>query len=64
VAEPVPSELVRRQADVQEIECPPCGQRYLQQELSTFAAHANGGPQSAEMPAYPGGHAATRGCAA
>jgi putative FmdB family regulatory protein len=34
--------LVRRAEDVPGIECPSCGQKHLQQELSTFAAHANG----------------------
>ena len=34
--------LVRRAADVPELECPSCGQKHLKQELSTFAAHANG----------------------
>ena len=45
--------LVRRAADASAMECPSCGQKHLQQELSTFAAHANGAPKSAEMPAVP-----------
>jgi len=34
--------LVRRSNGAPEIECPSCGQKHLKQELSTFAAHANG----------------------
>ena len=45
--------LVRRSPDAPEIECPSCGQKRLKQELSTFAAHANGGTKSAEMPSCP-----------
>jgi putative FmdB family regulatory protein len=41
--------LVRRQGDA--VECPSCGKDHLKMELSTFAAHANGRPQSsAPMP--------------
>lgn len=47
--------LVRRGPDAPEIECPSCGRNHLKQELSTFAAHANGGSKSAEMPACPNG---------
>ena len=47
--------LVRRTADASETECPSCGQKHLQQEYSTFAAHANGSPKSAEMPSCPSG---------
>ena len=36
--------LVRRSSDVPELECPSCGKKHLEQELSTFAAHANGSP--------------------
>ena len=45
--------LVRRAADVQEIECPSCGQKHLKQELSTFAAHANSAAQPSGMPSCP-----------
>jgi hypothetical protein len=38
---------------VPEVECPSCGQKHLKQELSTFAAHANGGSKPAEMPSCP-----------
>jgi putative FmdB family regulatory protein len=46
--------LVRRAADVPELECPSCGQKHLQQELSTFAAHA-GGSKSSDVPMCPSG---------
>ena len=46
--------LVRRTSDVPEIECPSCGQKHLTQELSTFAAHANGAPKSNGAPVCPG----------
>jgi putative FmdB family regulatory protein len=35
--------LIRRDADVDTLACPSCGQQRLEKELSTFAAHANGG---------------------
>jgi putative FmdB family regulatory protein len=35
--------------------CPKCGQNHLEQQHSTFAAHANGRSKSAEMPSCPGG---------
>jgi len=47
--------LVRRAADADALECPSCGQRHLKQELSTFAAHSNGGTKPAPMPSCPGG---------
>jgi putative FmdB family regulatory protein len=40
--------LVRRDSD--EVLCPGCDSRHLNQQLSTFAAHANGSPQAAPMP--------------
>lgn len=36
--------LIRRDADVDSLECPSCGGRKLSKELSTFAAHAHGAP--------------------
>jgi putative FmdB family regulatory protein len=42
--------LVRRSADADALECPSCGQKHLTQELSTFAAHANGSPKEAGLP--------------
>ncbi len=54
--------LVRRSSDVPEIECPSCGQKRLEQELSTFAAHASSGAKPAEMPSCPnGGHCSNPG---
>ena len=47
--------LVRRSDEAAELACPSCGQKHLQQELSTFATHANGGSKSADMPACPSG---------
>jgi len=47
--------LVRRSSDVPELACPSCGQKHLRQELSTFAAHANGGSKSADLPVCPSG---------
>ena len=46
--------LVRRASDVPEIECPSCGQKHLAQELSTFAAPANGGSKAARGACLPG----------
>ena len=34
--------LVRRSADADSLVCPSCGEKHLQQELSTFSARANG----------------------
>jgi putative FmdB family regulatory protein len=53
--------LVRRSADAGELECPSCGKKHLQQELSTFAAHANGSSKPAEMPSCPGGRCSNPG---
>lgn len=33
--------LIRRDSDVDSLECPGCGRQHLSQELSTFAAHAH-----------------------
>lgn len=53
--------LVRTSTVVAEIECPSCGEKHLKQELSTFAAHANGSSQSADMPSCPGGRCSNPG---
>ena len=53
--------LVRRSTDVAELECPSCGKRRLDQELSTFAAHAGGSPKSAEGPSCPSGRCSNPG---
>jgi len=47
--------LVRRSADAETLECPSCGQKRLNQELSVFAAHANGSSKSADVPMCPSG---------
>jgi putative FmdB family regulatory protein len=47
--------LVRRSADADTLVCPSCGQKHLNQELSTFSARANGASKSAEMPTCPSG---------
>ena len=47
--------LVRRATDVSETACPSCGEKHLKQEFSTFAAHANSGSKSSEMPSCPSG---------
>jgi putative FmdB family regulatory protein len=53
--------LVRRAADAEALECPSCGKKHLQQELSTFAAHSNGGTKPEAMPACPGGRCSNPG---
>ncbi len=40
--------LIRRDADVEALACPSCGQQHLEKELSTFAAHANGSTPAAQ----------------
>jgi putative FmdB family regulatory protein len=48
--------LVRRASETSDIECPSCGQKHLNQEFSTFAAHANGSSQkSSDAPMCPSG---------
>jgi len=47
--------LMRRSSDVDALECPSCGKRHLTQELSTFAAHANGGSKQRDLPMCPSG---------
>ena len=53
--------LVRRSADADALECPSCGQKHLKQELSVFAAHANGGSKAADMPVCPSGRCSNPG---
>jgi putative FmdB family regulatory protein len=57
--------LVRRagpeSAPASEMECPSCGQKHLKQEYSTFAAHTNASPKSAEMPSCPSGRCSNPG---
>ena len=52
--------LVRR-SDIAALECPSCGKQHLNQEHSTFAAHANGGSKSADMPVCPSGRCSNPG---
>jgi putative FmdB family regulatory protein len=47
--------LLRRSDDLSALQCPDCGERHLSQQMSTFAARANGSNASAEMPSCPGG---------
>ncbi|MBV9505118.1 MAG: zinc ribbon domain-containing protein [Acidobacteriia bacterium] len=54
--------LVRRANGVTELACPSCGHQHLKQELSTFAAHANGSnSKSAEGPVCPSGQCSNPG---
>jgi putative FmdB family regulatory protein len=53
--------LIRRSDDVAGLECPSCHQRRLEQELSTFAAHANGSPKSVPAPVCPSGRCSNPG---
>jgi putative FmdB family regulatory protein len=54
--------LVRRATEAPDVACPSCGQKHLQQEYSTFAAHAaDGSSKSAEMPACPSGQCSNPG---
>jgi putative FmdB family regulatory protein len=48
--------LIRRAAEVADVDCPSCGQKHVSQQYSTFAPHANGATASRqEGPACPGG---------
>jgi putative FmdB family regulatory protein len=53
--------LVRRMGQAPDGECPSCGQKHLKQEISTFAAHANGVAKSSEAPACPSGQCTNPG---
>lgn len=48
-------EKLVRNGGASELACPSCGQKHLEQQLSTFAAHANGAPKQADFPSCPGG---------
>jgi putative FmdB family regulatory protein len=52
--------LVRSSQASAEVECPSCGEAHVTQQLSTFAAHANGSSKDA-MPSCPSGMCATPG---
>jgi putative FmdB family regulatory protein len=47
--------LIRRDSDRDSLVCPGCGGAALNQELSTFAAHANGRPKEAAPRMCPSG---------
>lgn len=42
--------LIRRESDEHSVLCPKCGDAKVEKELSTFAAHANGGRAERVMP--------------
>jgi putative FmdB family regulatory protein len=47
--------LIRRSAEVDALVCPSCGEKHLTQELSVFAAHANGSSKASDIPMCPSG---------
>jgi putative FmdB family regulatory protein len=47
--------LLRRASDEAELSCPKCGQKHLDQQLSTFSAHANGSASRDAAPVCPSG---------
>jgi putative FmdB family regulatory protein len=53
--------LLRRSSDTSALECPSCGEKHLTQQLSTFAAHANGASKAREMSCPSGGVCRTPG---
>jgi len=48
-------EKLIRNGGASELACPSCGQKHLEQQLSTFAAHANGSSKESTFPSCPGG---------
>ncbi|MEQ1886615.1 MAG: zinc ribbon domain-containing protein [Bryobacteraceae bacterium] len=42
--------LLRRAGETEGVECPSCGENHITEQLSTFAAHANGSPKQSAMP--------------
>ena len=52
--------LLRRAGDAAG-ECPSCGKSHLSEQLSTFAAHANGRPRETSMGSCPSGMCQTPG---
>jgi putative FmdB family regulatory protein len=46
-------EKLVRGSDVNGVVCPTCGEQHLTQQLSTFAAHANGGSKAQQVPICP-----------
>jgi putative FmdB family regulatory protein len=47
-------EKLVRTSNADDVACPKCGEKHLQQEFSTFAAHANSG-KSSNVPMCPSG---------
>ncbi|HEY4361675.1 MAG TPA: zinc ribbon domain-containing protein [Bryobacteraceae bacterium] len=52
--------LVRRPG-AEDVLCPSCGQSHLEQQYSSFAAHANGSPKEMAMPSCASGMCQTPG---
>jgi len=48
-------EKLVRGSEGSELECPSCGQKHLEQELSTFAAHSGGTSRGSDAPMCPSG---------
>ena len=48
-------EKLVRQSDAAEPTCPSCGQKRLERELSTFAAHTGGSSSTSDAPMCPSG---------
>jgi putative FmdB family regulatory protein len=48
-------EKLIRNGGASELVCPSCGQKHLEQQLSTFAAHANGSSKESAFPSCPSG---------
>ncbi|MBL8232991.1 MAG: zinc ribbon domain-containing protein [Bryobacterales bacterium] len=53
--------LLRRSAESSGVECPSCASGHLTQQLSTFAAHANGPSAQPAMGSCPSGMCRTPG---
>ena len=47
--------LVRRSDDAAALACPSCGEKHLNQEHSTFSAHAGSSAKSSPAPSCPSG---------
>lgn len=46
--------LLHRAADAADVACPSCGEKHVERQLSTFAAHA-GGSSEKNLPMCPSG---------
>jgi putative FmdB family regulatory protein len=46
-------EKLVRSSGIAELECPSCGQKHLEQQLSTFAAHSGSASRASEAPVCP-----------